>query len=181
MCGSVYVRCFWFIRTWSCPWAWLTHTTTDPTHPKPINDSLYTCNITTSTPRPPPAPQPDDGDASAGPAPAPQLLSYDQLRPEDYPFTYFVFINANVDDSSSSQLLRAGEEDGPSSRAVNQTVRYAATFSPSYTPTQATLPQPAFALLLLLCAVCFLAMSAWVSAPALDFLDRRGWLPRARA
>ena len=139
----------------------------------PTHYSLYTCNVTTSTPRAPP--QPDDG--SAGPAP--QLLSYDELRPDDYPFTYFVFINANVE-SQPSQEQQPLLDDAPPSRAMNQTVRYAATFSPSYTPTQARLPQPAFALLVLLCVVCFVAMSAWVSAPMLDFMDRRGWL-RARA
>jgi hypothetical protein len=144
------------------------HQHTTPHH------SLYTCNVTSTT-RPH---QPDDQQAAAAAAEAaatgagttaPQLLAYDHLRPDDYPFTYFVFINANVlpaapDTPPTPQTL-------PESRAVNQTVRYAATFSPSYAPNPATLPQPAFALLLLLCAFCFVCMSAYVSAPVLDWLS----------
>lgn len=153
----------------------LTHTHLPlPPSPSPPTHSLYTCNVTSTT-RPPQPPTDQGGDDSNN-GPSPQLLAYDDLRPDDYPFTYFVFINANVDHAAAdgggsepSSSLEA-EAAAAATRAVNQTVRYAATFSPTYMAAPARLPQPAFALLLLLCAVAFVGMSAYVSAPVLDWL-----------
>lgn len=132
--------------------------------------SLYTCNVTSASR--PPQPNDESGDSN-NPNSNPQLLAYDALRPDDYPFTYFVFINANA--APADDAADPAEQEGllaaaATSRAVNQTVRYAATFSPTYSPAPAQLPQPAFALLLLLCAVALLGMSAYVSAPVLDKL-----------
>ncbi len=95
-------------------------------------------------------------------------MAYDKLQPEAYPFSYFVFINANVAPADAAASPEASLA-AASSRAMNQTVRYAAAFSPTYTPTAARLPQPAFALLLIFCAFCFVCMSAYVSAPLLDW------------
>jgi hypothetical protein len=115
---------------------------------------LYTCNITASTPD--------------GPSPVVHRLTFESLLPEDFPYTYWVFLNINPAASSSSS-------SSLSSFSVNQTIRYEAAFSPPFVPTSSKVIEPLFAILLLVALLYFVMFCRYVSNPALDWLSTTRW------
>ncbi|KAM3574834.1 hypothetical protein VYU27_003259 [Nannochloropsis oceanica] len=119
---------------------------------------LYTCNITASTPD--------------GPSPVMHRLSFDGLQPEDFPYTYWVFLNINpasLTTSPSSSSLSF------SSFSANQTIRYEAAFSPPFIPSSSKVVEPLFAILLLVAALYFVLFSRYISNPTLDWLSTTRW------
>jgi hypothetical protein len=131
---------------------------------------LYMCNITASH-----AINKDDMLASSSPPPSPperHHLSYDQLRPADYPYSYWVFLNINPPTPSPSSSLGG---DSLAAGSLSQTISYDASFFPVYVPATAKLMDPFFVVLMLGVGLYFVIFCRYVINPVIDCLTSTRW------
>ena len=128
---------------------------------------LYMCNITASH-----AIDKADMVSSSPPSPPERHhLSYDQLRPADYPYSYWVFLNINPPTPSPSSSLG----DSLAASALSQTISYEASFFPVYVPATAKLMDPFFVVLVLAVGLYFVIFCRYVINPLLDCLSSTRW------
>lgn len=122
---------------------------------------LYMCNITATH---------AINKADMVTSPPSHHLSYDHLRPADYPYSFWVFLNINPPTPSPFSL-----GDSLAASALSQTISYEASFFPVYVPATAKLMDPFFVVLVLAVGLYFVIFCRYVINPLLDCLSSTRW------